>query len=211
MFRSVHSTAQVTLVSEVDATESLRLRAQLLPEWEREGIRLTLTDLIVKACGKALREHPYVNAKLDGDQILLLDQVNVGIAVALSDGLIVPVVRGADSRPLREIAAESRALAERARAGRLSVDDVSGGTFTVTNLGSYGIDLFTPIINAPETAILGVGKAVERPAVYNGDICKRFLMYLSLSFDHRLVDGAPAAEFMQRVRELLERPYLLLA
>ena len=99
---------------------------------------------------------------------------------------------------------------ERARNKRLSVDEVSGGTFTVTNLGSYGIDLFTPIVNTPETAILGVGRVAERPAVFNGEITKRSLMYLSLTFDHRLVDGAPAAEFMQRVRDLIERPYLLL-
>ncbi|MHB1160110.1 MAG: dihydrolipoamide acetyltransferase family protein [Chloroflexota bacterium] len=211
MFQSVRSTAQVTLVAEVDATEATRLRAQLLPEWEkRDGVRLTFTDLVVKACGKALREHPKLNATLDGEEILLCQEVNVGIAVALPDGLIVPVLRQVDAKPLRAIAAESRDLVERARNNRLSVDEVSGGTFTLTNLGSYGIDLFTPIINTPETAILGVGRVAERPAVFNNEICQRSLMYLSLTFDHRLVDGAPAAEFMQRLRELMEQPYLLL-
>ncbi len=212
MYRSAHDMAHVTLVAEVDATEALRLRGQLLPEWEKSaGVRLTFTDLIVKACGKALREHPALNATLDGEEILLHQEVNIGVAVALEDALIVPVLRDADVKPLQSVAIESRLLVERARRKALSLDDVSGGTFTVTNLGSYGIDLFTPIINPPETAILGVGRIVERPAVYNGDICKRSLMYLSLTFDHRLVDGAPAALFVQRLRELLERPYLLLA
>ncbi len=211
MFQSVRSSAQVTLVAEVDATEALRLRAQLLPEWEnRDGVRLTFTDLIVKACGKALREHPGLNATLEGEEILLCEEVNVGVAVALPDGLIVPVLRQVDVKPLQTIAAESRDLVERARNKRLAVNEVSGGTFTVTNLGNYGIDFFTPIINSPETAILGVGRVAERPAVFNGEISKRSLMYLSLTFDHRLVDGAPAAEFMQRVRDLIERPYLLL-
>ena len=210
MLQSSQSTAQVTLAAEIDATEALRLRAQLLPEWETESIRLTITDLIVKACGKALREHPAMNSTLEGEEILLHDAINIGIAVALPDSLIVPVIRDADSKPLRAIATESSDLVQRARDKRLTADEVADGTFTVTNLGSYGIDLFTPIINLPEMSILGVGRAVERPAVYNGEICKRSLMYLSLTFDHRLVDGAPAAEFMQRLRELIERPYLLL-
>ncbi len=211
MFQSIQTTAHVTLVAEVDATEALRLRAQLLPEWERtDGTRLTFTDLIVKACGKALREHPRLNATLEGEEILLCQEVNIGVAVALPDGLIVPVIRQADDKALRAIATERRDLVARARENRLSVNDVSGGTFTVTNLGSYGIDMFTPIINSPESAILGVGRVAERPSICDGEICKRSLMYLSLSFDHRLVDGAPAAEFMQRLRELLEAPYLLL-
>ncbi len=212
MYQSAHDTAHVTLVAEVDATEAVRLRSQLLPEWERSaGVRLTFTDLIVKACGKALREHPALNATQVREEIVLCREVNVGIAVALEDALMVPVLRNADAKPLQTIAAESRQLVERARRKALSLDDVSGGTFTVTNLGRFGIDVFTPIINPPETAILGVGRVAERPAVYNGEVCKRSMMYLSLTFDHRLVDGAPAALFMQRLRELLEHPYLLLA
>ena len=211
MFQSVQSTAQVTLVAEVDGTEAVRFREQLLPEWERtDGVRLSFNDLIVKACGKALGEHPYMNATLAGDEILLHSEVNVGIAVALEDGLVVPVIRNAGTRHLREIAVEARALADRARRKALSPDDMRGGTFTVTNLGGYGIDFFTPIINSPEAAILGVGRVAERPAVYNGEVCKRSLMYLSLTFDHRLVDGAPAARFLGRILEMLERPYLLL-
>ena len=211
MFQSVQSTAQLTLVAEVDATEAVRLREQLLPEWERtDGVRLSFNDLIVKACAKALGEHPYMNASLAGDEIVLHPEVNVGIAVALEDGLVVPVIRNAANRQLREIALEAKGLADRARRKALSPDDMRGGTFTVTNLGSYGIEFFTPIINPPEAAILGVGRVAERPAVYNGEVCKRSLMYLSLTFDHRLVDGAPAARFLGRIREMLERPYLLL-
>lgn len=212
MIQSARETAHVTLVAEVDATEAVRLREQLLPEWEKShGVRLSFTDLIVKACAKALRDHPAVNATLQGEEIILLEEVNVGIAVALPEGLLVPVLHRADAKELWAIALEVRDLVERARGGKLSVDEVTRGTFTVTNLGSYGIDLFTPIVNPPETAILGVGRIAERPAVYNGEICKRALMYLSLTFDHRLVDGAPAALFLQRVRELLEHPYRLLA
>ncbi len=212
MFQSVHSSAQVTLVAEVDATEAMRMRAQLLPEWEREdGTRLTFTDMVVRACGKALREHPAMNATLDGEEILLRDEVNVGIAVDAEGALVVPVLRNADAKPLRAIASESRELVARARRKAMTVDDASGGTFTVTNLGSYGVEFFTPIINPPESAILGVGRIAERPAVVGGEICRRSLLYLCLTFDHRLVDGGPAAEFLQRVRELLEKPYLLLA
>jgi pyruvate dehydrogenase E2 component (dihydrolipoamide acetyltransferase) len=212
MFQSVHSSAQVTLVAEVDATEAVRMRTQLLPEWEKEdGVRLTFTDMIVRACGKALREHPALNATLAGEEILLREEVNVGIAVDADGALVVPVLRSVDVKPLRVIASESRDLVARARRKAMSVDDASGGTFTVTNLGTYGIEFFTPIINPPESAILGVGRIAERPAVYKGEICKRSLMYLSLTFDHRLVDGRPAAEFLQRLRELLQKPYLLLA
>jgi pyruvate dehydrogenase E2 component (dihydrolipoamide acetyltransferase) len=211
MARSAREAPQVTLVIEVDATEAVKLREQLLSDWERaDGVRLSPTDLIVRATALALREHPALNATLRGDEILLHDEVNVGIAVAVDDSLIVPVLHDAAGKPLRTIAAESRVLVDRARRGALSLDDVSGGTFTITNLGGYGIEMFTPIINPPEAAILGVGRVAERPAIHEGEICKRSLMHLSLTFDHRLVDGAPASQFLSRVKELLERPYLLL-
>lgn len=212
MTLSVRNSAHVTLVGEVDATEAVKLREQLIPEWERDhGPRLSFTDLIVKACALALREHPRLNASLHGEEIVLSNEINVGIAVALPDSLLVPVVRQADAKPLRRISTEAHDLVERARRGALLVDEVAAGTFTVTNLGGLGIDFFTPIINPPETAILGMGRIAERPAVHGGEICKRSLMYLSLSFDHRVVDGAPAAAFLRRVRDLLERPYTLLA
>ena len=128
-------------------------------------------------------------------------EINVGIAVALEEGLIVPVVHHADRKTLKEIAAETKDLGLRAREGKLRIEDVEGGTFTITNLGTYGVDAFTPIINPGEAAILGLGRIVERPAVYRGEIARRSMMTLSLTFDHRIVDGAPAAAFLQTVIE----------
>ena len=205
MTESLRTMAQVTITTEVDATELVRLREQLKAEFD-----LTYTDLVVKAAAKALRDHPLLNATLVGDEIQLLEEVHIGVAVALEEGLIVPVVRDADKKTLQEIAQETRRLAEGAREGTLTVDEVTGSTFTVTNLGMYGVDTFTPIINPPEAAILGVGRIVEKPAVHQGQIVKRALMQLSLTFDHRIVDGAPAAEFLRTVKGLLESPYRLL-
>jgi len=205
MTESLRTMAQVTITTEVDATELVRLREQLKAEFD-----LTYTDLVVKAAAKALREHPLLNATLVGDEIQLLEEVHIGVAVALEEGLIVPVVRDADKKTLQEIAQETRRLAEGAREGTLTVDEVTGSTFTVTNLGMYGVDTFTPIINPPEAAILGVGRIVEKPAMHEGQIVKRALMQLSLTFDHRIVDGAPAAKFLRTVKGLLESPYRLL-
>ncbi len=205
MVESLHTMAQLTLQIEVDATELVRLRSQLKAEFD-----LTYTDLLVKAVARALRGHPLLNATLIGDEIHLLEPIHVGIAVALDEGLIVPVLRDADQRTVQEIAQEARRLAQGAREGSLSVDEVTGSSFTITNLGSYGIDGFTPIINSPEVAILGVGRIVEKPVIYQGEIARRSSMVLSLTIDHRIVDGAPAAGFLQSLRDLLENPYRLL-
>jgi len=205
MMNSLHQMAQVTVTTEVDVTELVKLRGQLKTEFD-----LTYTDLILKAVAKALKQHPRLNATLIGDEIQLLSEIHIGMAVALEEGLIVPVVRHADQKDVCQIAEETRRLALDAREGSLSVDEVTGSTFTVTNLGAYGTDFFTPIINSPEVAILGVGRIVEKPAMYEGQIAKRSLMALSLTFDHRLVDGAPAAEFLRTVGEILENPYRIL-
>lgn len=202
---SLHTMAQVTITTEVDATELVRLRKRLKAKFD-----LTYTDLVVKAAAKALRDHPLLNATLVGDEIQLLEEVHIGVAVALEEGLIVPIVRDADKRTLQEIAQETRRLAQKAREGTLTVDEVTGGTFTVTNLGMYGVEIFTPIINPPEAAIMGVGRIVEKPAIHEGQIVKRSLMQLSLTFDHRIVDGAPAAAFLQTLREMLEQPATIL-
>jgi len=205
MTESLHTMAQVTITAEVDATELVKLREQIKVDFD-----LTYTDLVVKAVAKALREHPLLNATLVGDEIQLLEEIHIGVAVALEDGLIVPVVRDADKKSLQEIAHETQRLAAKTREGTLTVDEVTGSTFTVTNLGMYGVEIFTPIINPPEVAILGVGRIGEKPAFHGGQIVKRSLMQLSLTFDHRIVDGAPAAEFLHTVKELLESPYRLL-
>lgn len=206
MTESLRTMAQVTLTTEGDVTALVEFHERL-----KRTADVTLTAVLVKAVAVALRRHPILNATLVGDEIRLLPEINVGVGVALEDGLIVPVIRNADRRTLVEIDGELKRLAEGARAGTLGVDEVTGGTFTITNLGMYGVDAFTPIINPPEAAILGVGRVVEKPAVYRGEIARRSLLTLSLTFDHRIVDGAPAAAFLQTLRELLEQPALVFA
>ncbi len=199
MLRSLQSTAQLTIFAEADVTAMVARRQQLATEFA-----LTYTDLLIEAVAKALRVHRRLNATASADAVQEHDSVDVGMAVALDDGLIVPIIRSADTKSLRQIAVESQRLAEEARNGTLSVDDVGGGTFTITNLGMYGIDSFTPILHTPQVAILGVGRIVEKPAVHAGQIVPRAMMTLSLTFDHRIVDGAPAATFLRQVVETLQ-------
>jgi len=198
MLQSLHQSAQLTISSEADVTAAVELRSRLKRDFD-----LSYTDLIIHAASRALLRHPRVNSRLTANGIELLTAVNVGIAVALDDGLIVPVIREASKKSLREIAAESSALSAKAHAGQLKMEDVIGGTFTISNLGTYAIDAFTPILNPGETAILGVGRIVEKPAIYAGEIARRSMMTLSLSFDHRVVDGAPAAAFLQTIVEIV--------
>jgi len=201
MRASLQQMAQVTLVTEADVTELVARREALKPQFD-----LTYTDLVLKATALALKEHPHLNATSTEDELQIHPEIHIGLAVAVEGGLQVPVIRNVDAKSLREIAEATRAAAEKARAGRLTPEDVEGGTFTVTNLGAYDVDAFTPIINPPQVAILGVGRIVEKPAVYRGEITKRALMTLSLTFDHRVVDGAPAAAFLKAVKDRLERP-----
>ena len=211
MALSAQTVARVTLTTEADVTELAKMRDYLVRESEkRHGIRISYTDLIIMAAARALRQHPMMNARLLQDEIQLLDEVNIGIAVAVPQGLIVPVVHNVDAKGLISIARETMEKAERARAGDLTPDDVAGGTFTVTNLGIYEIDAFTPIVNVPETGILGVGRINEKPIVFEGEITKRAMMFLSLSFDHRVIDGAPAADFLCSLKHTLENPCVLL-
>ncbi len=204
MHASLQAMAQLTLFTELDVTELTRLRERL-----QRDFPLTVTDLVVYAAARALTQHPRLNASIVEDQVRLHQAVHVGLAVALDDGLIVPVVRDADRKSLSAIAAETRVLAEQARAGNLTAHQVTGGTFTVTTLGRFGIDGFTPIVNPPEAAILGIGRVIEKPAAYRGTIALRQMLTLSLTHDHRLVDGAPAARFLQQLAEMLETPYFL--
>jgi pyruvate dehydrogenase E2 component (dihydrolipoamide acetyltransferase) len=206
-------TARVTLVTEADATSFVEGREQLkttvAEEW---GFAPGYNDLLGLIVARALREFPYINVRLgdDGQSIERLPHVNLGMAVDTERGLLVPVIRGADQMGLRAFGAEFRALVERARAGKSLPDDLSGGTFTITSLGTYEIDAFTPIINLPEAAILGVGRIQPKAVVRDGEIVARQMWTLSLVFDHRLVDGAPAARFLQRIKQLVENPFLLL-
>ena len=212
MHASHVTTAPVTLTMEVDATDFVAARERLKANLADElGFNIGYNDLLIKVAARALRRFPYVNARLMDDEIVHLEAVNVGLAIDTERGLLVPNVPDADEKSLVEVATKIRELVERARQAKLTPDELSGGTFTITNLGMYEVDAFTPIINAPETAILGVGRIKAVPAVVDDEVVIRQRMWLSLTFDHRLVDGAPAARFMQYIKRLIEEPYLLLA
>jgi pyruvate dehydrogenase E2 component (dihydrolipoamide acetyltransferase) len=212
MATSAHTTAAVTLTTVVDATEFVAARTKLKEAFAEElGFNIGYNDLLAMIVTRCLQEFPYMNARLEEEGIRQVEGVNMGMAVDSERGLLVPVIHGADEMGLKEFAQTFRELVDRARAGKAMPDDLSGGTFTITNLGMYGVDMFTPIINLPETAILGVGRIRSEPTVVDGDVAVRQRMWLSLTFDHRLVDGAPAARFLQRIGQYIEQPYLLLA
>jgi len=213
MAAGARETARVTLVTEADATAFVEAREQLKADVADEwGFAPGYNDLLGLIVARTLREFPHMNARLsaDGQAIERLSAVNLGMAVDTERGLLVPVIRNADQKGLRAFGAELRALVERARAGKSLPDDLTGGTFTITNLGMHEVDAFTPIINLPEAAILGVGRIRPKPVVRDGEIVVRQMWTMSLAFDHRVVDGAPAARFLQRIKQLVENPYLLL-
>lgn len=207
MGQSSREVARVTLFADADMTEVVRLRQEKGAEWERRfGIKPSYSDLIHLAVAKALREEPRINCRLDGQGVRVRKEVNLAFAVDLGEGLVAAVIKDADRKSLGDLARAAGDLAERARSGRLTPDDMADGTFTVTNLGGLGVEYFTPIINPPQAGILGVGKILEKPVVLGGGIHIRSMMTLSLVFDHRLIDGAPAAKFLAKVKELLEQP-----
>jgi pyruvate dehydrogenase E2 component (dihydrolipoamide acetyltransferase) len=212
MGNSVHTTARVTLFMEADATEFVaareRLKAKVVEAW---GFAPGYNDLLAKIVAAALRQFSYMNARLAPDAIEIMLHVNIGMAVDTERGLLVPVIRDVDQKNLRQVGEEFRSLAEKARSSYLLPDDLSGGTFTITNLGMYDVDAFTPVINLPEAAILGVGRIAPKPVARGNQVVIRQMWTLSLVFDHRLVDGARAARFMQYIKQLIEEPYLLLA
>ena len=210
MTMSVQTNASVTLHTEVDATTLVELRGMFNEELQKREVSLTFTDLLVKIVAIALGEHRSLNATLTDEGIHMLADINIGVAVALEDGLVVPVVRNADKIGLAAISEQVKTLAEKARNNQLTPGELQGGTFTLTNLGNFGVDAFTPIINPPECAILGIGRIVKKPVVHNDEIVIRSMLALSLTFDHRVVDGAPAAQFLQTVSQYIQNPYLLL-
>lgn len=210
MSESAFSAPHVTLMTEADVTELVGLRRRLNEaDRARGGQGVSYVDLFIVIAARALAQHPYMNARLEGDDVVIEPAVHIGIAVDVPDGLLVPVIRDAADLSVGAVARRRAALVAAAREGTLSPDDLQGGTFTVSNLGHYEIDGFTPIINPPQAAILGMGRVAEKPAVHEGQVCVRSTMTLSLSFDHRLVDGAPAAAFLQTVKRLAEQPALL--
>ncbi len=206
-WRAPHVTYHTSV--EMGNTRTLRdkMRDMVVKKY---GVRLSYTDFIVKACAAVLRDMPDLNVSLADNTIIYHDEIKIGVAVAVDKGLIVPVVTAADLRTLGETAKIIRDLTERGREGKLTADEITGGTFTVTNLGMYGIDNFTPIINPPESAILGVGRIVDTPVAKDGMVTVAPTMQLSLSADHRTIDGVLAARFLQRVKQYLEEPVLLI-
>ena len=206
MMKSIHNTAQANHKIKIDMTQAIALRNLL----KAEEIKVSYNDIIAFACARALREYEIVNASMTGQEIEFHDYVNIGIAVAVENGLIVPVIKNADVLNLYEIAKQSRMLIEKAQEGKLLHDEYTGGTFTVTNLGMYDIDEFTAVLNPPESAILAVGKIAKIPAAdENDNIIIRPVAVFTLTYDHRLIDGAPAAQFLFRLKKYLQNPYLL--
>lgn len=206
MLASWTGNAKVTHHVSVDMSGILALRANI-NEGAKDKDKISVTALLTKAVARAIEINPIVNLTLDGDEVKTLQDINIGMAVAVPDGLIVPVIRNANGKKLAEVNAEINDLAKRGRKNKLDPDEMSGATFTITNLGGYGsVDWFTPIINPPESAILGIGRTIEKPVVVKGEIVVRPMLGLSLSFDHRIIDGAPAAEWLAVLIGLIENP-----
>jgi pyruvate dehydrogenase E2 component (dihydrolipoyllysine-residue acetyltransferase) len=206
MVMSKHTSAHVYTIFEVDMNEIVKRRDALKREFDGEGVKLTFLPFFIEACIRGIKEFPIVNSSVDGDTIVYKKNVNVGIAVAIENGLIVPVIKQADRMNLLGLAKSAADLGERARTKRLVPDDVQGGTFTITNVGVFGGVVGLPIINQPQVAILGIGTIVKRPVVIDDAIAIRPIVYISLSYDHRVIDGADAARFLTVVKRELEKP-----
>ena len=211
MHQSLQQSAQLTITMEVNAAELVRFRKILGNGSEDEQIRVSYNAILVKILARVLEEHPPINASVVGDEIWLWESVNLGVAVDVEQGLVVPVIRDANKKNLITIQAELSDLARRAKSKKLKPNDLQGGTFTLTNLGFLDVEAFTPIVNPPESGILGVGAIVEKAVVQNGEIKAGQRMTLSLTFDHRIIDGVDGGRFLKRVKSFIERPYLLAA
>ncbi len=206
MVMSKATSPHVYTIFEVDMNEVVKRREALKREFEKEGVKLTFLPFFIEACIRGMKEYPIINSSVDGETIIYKKTVNVGIAVALENGLIVPVIKHADQMNLLGLAKTAADLGERARTKRLVPDDVQGGTFTITNVGVFGGAFGLPIINQPQAAIMGIGTIVKRPVVIDDAIAIRPIVYLSLSYDHRIIDGADAARFLTVVKRELEKP-----
>lgn len=206
-----NNTAMLTTFNEVDMSAVMKLRKDYQEKFvEKYGIKLGFMSLFCKACAQALVEMPDVNARIDGDQLIYHDYVDISVAVSTPNGLVVPPVHNVESLGFHEIELKIKELAAKARDGKLTLDEMSGGTFTITNGGIFGSMMSTPILNEPQSAILGMHNIVQRPVAVNGEVVIRPMMYLALSYDHRVIDGSTSVTFLVRVKELLENPVLLL-
>ena len=211
LLQAQHNTAHLTTFNEVDMSAVMALRARLKDKVEKEhGVKLSFMPFFVKAATHALKAFPLVNAQLDGESIVYKHYVNMGIAVASEAGLVVPNVKDADAKGMLDISRDIASLANKARTGKLAMDDLTGGTFTITNGGVFGSLISTPIINYPQVAILGLHKTQDRPVAIDGKVEIRPMMYVALSYDHRIIDGQQAVLFLVRIKELMEDPAAML-
>jgi 2-oxoglutarate dehydrogenase E2 component (dihydrolipoamide succinyltransferase) len=210
LLEAQHSTAHLTTFNEVDMTAVMRLRDRLKERVEKEhGVKLTFMPFFVRAACMALKSYPIVNAQIDGDSIVYKHYVHMGVAVASDQGLVVPVVKDADTKGLVQISRDIIDVAKRARDNKLAMDDLTGGTFTITNGGVFGSLVSTPILNYPQSGILGLHKIQDRPVAIDGKVEIRPMMYIALSYDHRIVDGQQAVLFLVRVKEFMEEPGMM--
>ena len=206
MMQSLHEMAQANHRIKVDVSEVIRLKEKL----KTEDIKVSITDIIIKVVSNALIKYPILNSSLLGEEIILKNYINIGIAVAIENGLIVPVIKNVNSMTLSEVSRISTELITKAKNNKLTLDEYTGGTFTISNLGMFDIDEFTAIINPPEAGILALGKIERVPVVENDNIVIKPIMMMSLTYDHRIVDGVPAAQFLQEIKKIIKNPYLLI-
>ncbi len=211
MMQSISSSAQYTENMEVDVTALTKLREAIKDDFEKNtGLKLTLTHFFVILSAIALKEFPILNATFEEGKIRIFDEINVGVAFALKDGLIVPVVKNVEAKNLADVAKDLDKFSKKIASGTLALEDVSNGTFTITNVGMYGVDSFTPIINVPQVAILGINRIVRKPVVIDEKIEIRSTMNLSLTSDHRIVDGAVSAQFLSKLASTIKDEQVLL-
>jgi len=209
MTQSSHN-PHITMITEIDMTEAVTLRKELNERTEKaHGIRVSFNDIILKAVADTLEQFPKFNAMLSGNDLHIFEDIHIGVAMATGDGLIVPVVRGANKKSITEIALETKALGKKAKENKLSAGELTGSTFTVSNLGPFKVDLFIPVINPPETAILALGQIKKQPVVIDDMIAVRHMMMASCAVDHRILDGAPAGQFLETLKDTLENPFMM--
>ena len=212
MLESCNQAAQAYMTNSIDATLIQEFREKILKTAEKKhGVRVTITDFVIKITAMAIERHPVINTRWTADGILFLKAINIGMAMAIKDGLIVPVIHNANKKSIIQIAKDRTALIDKGRGGKLGPAEMTGGTFTVSAMGMFGTELFTAIINQPENAILGVGAIIDKPVVVNKQIVIKPMMNLSLTYDHRTIDGADAGRFLQTLKELHDDPMLILA
>ena len=212
MLESTNQAAQAYMTNSIDATLIQEFREKILKNAEKKhGVRVTITDFVIKITAMAIERHPVVNTRWTADGILFLKNINVGMAMAIKDGLVVPVIHNANKKSIIQIAKDRTALIDKGRNGKLGPAEMTGGTFTVSAMGMFGTELFSAIINQPENAILGVGAIIDKPVVVNKQIVIKPMMNLTLTYDHRTIDGADAGRFLQTLKELHDDPMLILA